>query len=137
MALVPGVLFRHSSVLLAFASIAAGQNGASYYVRGNQSDDVRDNGQGFAVAFELSQSGGATSPTTDAKLQTSLDGTVWEDVVVATQLTSSVTTLEIVQVAVPIYRLIRAITTVGGGTPPSHAGNLYLISNGNFSLTAV
>ena len=84
------------------------------------------------------QSGGASSPTSQIKIQTSPDNVNWVDNVESTQLTATGDKAETKSHAtLPILRYVRAVTTLGGGTNPNHTSEVRIISNGPFRLKSV
>ena len=87
----------------------------------------------FKVWFDLTQSGGATSPTTKAVLQTSHDGEKWADVVESTELTADGALSEWKGVA-DVGPYVRAVTVLGGATLPNHTADVYLLSHNPFKL---
>ncbi len=87
----------------------------------------------FKVWFDLTQAGGATSPTMKAVLQTSHDGTKWADVVESTQLTADGALSEWKPVA-DLGPYVRAVTVLGGATLPDHTAAVYLMSHNPFKL---
>lgn len=115
------------------------QTGTSYKVKGYGGDDTPEYAQTIQVYFKTTQSGGATSPTVQAKLQTSMDNTNWIDLVSSTQLTADSTKVETKDhstTSTPLCKYVRVITALGGGTAPNHTVTAYLISDGPLKLEA-
>ena len=112
------------------------QTGATYRILADQIDEVENPQQGFRVYFRNVQSGGATSPVSQVKLQTSYDGTNFFDVVSSTQLTADSNKAELADIVV-IGPYVRAVTVVGGATAPNHRAACLLVSNARFALKAV
>jgi hypothetical protein len=130
-------LHRNIAQLLDGASGSEDRTGPVYRILPPSDDTVNDGDQGFQVYFGLTQSGGATSPTTRAKLQTSLDKTNWIDVVVSTQLSADgakFETLDSSGPAVPLLTFVRAVTVLGGGTKPAHTVDVRLLSTAPYRL---
>jgi hypothetical protein len=130
-------LHRHSAVLFALTEASAeAQTGSSYAVLPADGDGQADSAQGFRALISATQSGGATSPTTDVKVETSADGTNWVEVAGSTQLTADGSTYEF-KALEALGPLVRARTALGGGTLPSHTAKVVLVSNGPFRLKKV
>jgi hypothetical protein len=133
-------LHRNITKLLGFAVTNEDQVGSTYEVIPASEDSVQDGDHGFQVYFGLTQTGGATSPTTTAKLQTSLDKTNWIDVVTSTQLAADGAKFETkdgAQAAVPLLPFVRAVTVLAGGTKPNHTADIRLIASAPFRLKKV
>ena len=130
-------VYRHIVTLLEVTTgTDQAQTGSSYAVLPLDGDRQTDAQQGWRVFFDATQSGGATSPTTDVTLETSHDGTEWVKVVGATQLVADGEIHEFAAVnALGPY--VRAVTAVGGGTAPTHTATVKLASNGPFRLKGV
>ena len=95
-------------------------------------DDVGDADQQWHVFVTATQSGGATSPTTDVIVETSFDGgTTWAEVASATQLAGDGGKPELIQLKALGPRL-RATKKLGGGTKPNSTAVVLLASNGLF-----
>ena len=130
-------LYRHISTLLSQTEAAnTAKTGSSFVIIADESDGVNDTQQSFKAFFDVTQSGGATSPTTDVHLQTSHDGTNWVNVVSATQLTADGAVHEFKDVSA-IGPFVRAVSSLGGGTAPNHTVTVKLASNGPFRLLAL
>ena len=112
------------------------QTGTHYAVLPLDGDKLGDAQQGWYAFFDVTQSGGATGPSTDAILETSHDGQNWIEVVKATQLMADSETHEFTAIAA-LGPYVRAVTAVGGTTPPTHTAIVKLASNGPFRLRAV
>ena len=117
------------------ASATVAQTGASYRNRPSGMDDVETPAQSFRVYFKNTQLGGATSPTSQAKLQSSYDGTTWFDVAQSTQLTADTSKGELVDITA-FGPYVRVITLVGGSTAPAHTVEARLVSNAPFTIAA-
>lgn len=128
---------RNRATLLEVTEAASeDQTGSTYAVLPSDADAQNDAGQGFRAFFALTQSGGVTSPTTDAVVETSPDGTNWVTVASATQLTSDGSGTSFVDIAA-LAGFVRARTTLGGATNPDHTAKIVLVSNGPFRLRLV
>ena len=82
--------YPFKKILLAVTADGAntGQVGETYQVRATESDEVSSDRQDFKVCFHTEQFGGTTSPTVQARLQTSWDKTNWISVCFSSQLTT-------------------------------------------------
>lgn len=130
-------IFRNVHTLLEVSDATdEAQTGSTYAVLPQDGDKLNDAQQGWHAFFDLTQSGGATSPTTDAILETSHDGTNWVEVVKATQLTQDGEGHEFKAISA-LGPYVRAVTAVGGATAPNHTATVKLASNGPFRLKAV
>ncbi len=130
-------VYRHLVTLLDVTTgTDKAQTGGTYAVLPLDGDRQSDAQQGWRVFFDATQSGGATSPTTDVVLETSHDGTNWVQAVKATQLTQDGEIHEFATV-IALGPYVRAITAVGGGTAPTHTATVKLASNGPFRLKGV
>jgi len=129
-------LFRNVHTLLDMpVAKSESQTGSGYRVVPNEGDDVGDTAQLFRVFFDLTQSGGASSPTTEASLETSWDAESWFKVVGSSQVNADGTTHEWKEAAA-LGPWVRATTKLGGGTPPSHKVTVKLCSTAPFRLRA-
>lgn len=115
---------------------ATGQTGTSYTVVPADGDGVADSSQTFRVFLFGSQSGGATTPTTVVKLETSPDGTTWVEAATSTQLQADGNVGEFKSVTA-LGPYVRARSLLGGGTPPSHTAKVVLVSDAPFRLIKV
>lgn len=132
-------LYKHMATLLSITTaVATSTTGATYRLETSTEDGVRDHEQEYQVYFYALQAGGASSPTSQIKLQTSPDNSVWHDVVTSTELTADSTEAETKDVSTaPLLKYVRAVTVLGGGTNPNHVGECRLVSNGSFRLRTV
>lgn len=112
---------------------ATGQTGTSYTVVPADGDGVSDSGQTFRVFLFAGQSGGATTPTTVVKLETSPDGNTWVEAATSTQLQADGNVGEFKSVTA-LGPYVRARSILGGGTPPSHTAKVVLVSDAPFRL---
>ena len=127
-------LFRNLQTLFAMSEAkSTAQTGTGYRVVANQGDDTSDTSQLFRAFISATQSGGVTSPTTDVNVETSWDGTSWFKVANSTQLTADGTTHEWKEIAA-LGPWVRATTTLGGATKPSHLVVVKLVSTAPFKL---
>ena len=110
-------------------AVAVATTGTSYKVSPSDLDGVPTSSQAFKVSFELVLAGGGT-PTLDAKVQTSWDGSTWHDVATMTQATAVGDSAEIKDVTV-MGRYARSVVTPGGSG--TYTGRVALVSNGHFS----
>jgi len=130
-------IYRHVATLLEVTTgTDQAQTGSSYAVLPVDGDRMTDAQQGWRVFFDATQSGGATSPTTDVLLETSHDGTNWVEITRATQLTADGETHNFAVVSA-LGPYVRASTLVAGGTAPTHTATVKLASNGPFRLKGV
>ena len=130
-----GILHRHHKTLLAISTeVNTDQTGDTKEILPAHGDSANDTAQGFQVHFLLGQTGGATSPTSILKLQTSVNGTNWVDVVSSTQLTTDGVLTETKDISSPLLKYVRVVSELGGGTKPSHSGSASLVSNAGFKL---
>lgn len=132
-------LFKNMATLLAVTTaVATDQTGNTYRIESSAEDGVRDHEQDYQVYYYGSQSGGASSPTSQLVLQTSPDNENWYDVSESTELTADGSKAETKDVSgAPLLRYVRAKTTLGGGTKPNHTCEVRLVSNGPFRLRSV
>ncbi len=126
-------VYSFKKALLAVTSaVNTDQSGVSHAVlEGGREEELA-----FKVWFDLTQAGGATSPTVKAALQTSHDGTKWATVVESTQLTADGSLSEW-KVATDLGPFVRVVTILGGATKPDHTASAYLMSHSPFKLKAV
>lgn len=130
-------LFRNSHILLTVAVASnVAVTGDKKRIVPLDADGVADKDQAFRVFFDLTQEGGADSPTTDAYLETSHDGTSWVQAAKATQLTTNAAGHEFAEVAA-LGPWVRARTALGGGTPPNHTAKVVLASTAPFRLSSL
>lgn len=94
--------------------------------------DVAANSATMNVVFNLTITGG-TSPTLDAKLQSSVDGTNWVDVASMTQLTSGSRNERVALGWLGPY--VRGIVDAGGTAAPNWTGTVTLLMDVPFSLS--
>lgn len=133
-------LHRNFAKILNVGTTNQDATGSIYEVVPASEDPTQDGDHGFQVYFSLSQSGGATSPTVQAKLQTSLDKTTWIDVVMSTVLNQDgpkVETKDAASAAVPLLTYVRAVTVLAGGTKPNHTADVALIASAPFRVRKV
>jgi len=129
-------LHRHNAALLTVSTaVATEQTGSTYAVLPADGDGVADYSQSFRVFLSASQTGGATSPTTSVKVETSTDGTNWVEAATSTQLTADGGLSELKAITA-LGPLVRARTILGGDTKPSHTAKVVLVSNGAFRIKA-
>ena len=127
---------RHKALLLAVTPATdEDQVGSTYAVLPADGDRQGDSDQAFRVFLHGSQSGGATSPTTDIRLETSDDKTNWVVAASAAQMTQDGSIHEFKAVTA-LGPYVRAVTQLGGGTKPNHTASVVLVSNGPFRLRA-
>ena len=110
-----------------------GVMGPIYTLLPADGDGVGDQNQSFRVFFHGSQQGGAESPTTDIRLETSDDRMNWVLVASATQLAQDGQVHEFKDVPA-LGPYVRATTFLSGGTRPNHTASVSLVSNGAFRL---
>lgn len=109
--------------------------GDTYRLKDNGlGDGVSAQEQTFLVVFELTAADGS-SPTVDAELQTSWDGSTWHTLSQMTQLSGAGTKKEIKTVAY-VGRYVRAVVTPGGTTAPDVTGTVRLASSGTIKVAA-
>ena len=128
------MLCRSALAMLSLTTaVTTATTGTAYKVRGRQ-DDTSDASQPFHAVFELTASGG-TSPTLDAALETSWDGTTWHTVASMTQLAGAGTKKQIVSADL-VGPFVRAVVTPGGTAAPSVTGAVRLVSGAGFQSEA-
>ena len=131
-----GVL-RHSKTLLSVPTATnSGQVGTTYVVVPADGDRVRDHEQSWVAWFTVSQVGGAGAPSTDARVETSFDGSEWVPAAEATALVAAGDVAEMQPVR-SFGPYIRAVTELAGATKPNHTASIILASDGPFRLKAV
>ena len=129
-------LYRNVKTVFTLSEAAsADQTGDTLAILPESCSGDGDGTPEFAVFFDATQAGGATSPTTQVHLQTSHDGEAWITVASSTQLTADGEKHELVELD-SLGPLVRAITTLGGGTKPNHTAKVVLASCGPFRLIA-
>ena len=112
------------------------QTGDSYQIRTTDSDEVSSDRQDFKVFFHTEQSGGTTSPTVQAHVQTSWDKTNWSTIASSTQLTADGSNDE-VKPGQTFGPFVRVVTELGGATLPDHKATVLLVSNARFRTSKV
>ena len=132
-------LFKSMATLLAVTTaVATDQTGNTYRIETAAEDGVKDHEQEFQFYFYGNQSGGASSPTSQIKIQTSPDNENWADLVESTQLTADGDLAETKSHAtLPLLKFVRAVTVLGGGTKPNHTCEVRIVSNGSFRTKTV
>ena len=127
-------LYKNMAVLLRVATaVSDDQVGDTYRVETSSEDGVHDHDQDYQFYFKATQSGGASSPTSQIKVQTSPDGENWVDLVESTELTAEGTKVETKSTTtLPLLKFVRAITSLGGGTKPHLACEVRLVSTAPF-----
>ena len=131
--------YKNMATLLAVTTaVATDQTGTTYRIETNSEDGIPDTEQDFQFYFYGSQSGGASSPTSQLKIQTSPDNENWADLVESTQLTADGDLAETKSHAtLPLLKFVRAVTVLGGGTKPNHTCEVRIVSNGSFRCKTV
>ena len=131
--------YKNMATLLAVSTaVATDQTGTTYRIETNSEDGIPDTEQDFQFYFYGSQSGGASSPTSQIKIQTSPDNENWADLVESTQLTADGDLAETKSHAtLPLLKFVRAVTVLGGGTNPNHTCEVRIVSNGSFRCKTV
>lgn len=127
-------LERHDTLQSITSAVTVATTSAAKRLRSSKHDNTENVSQNFVVVFEIDASGG-TSPTVDAKLQTSYDGTNWIDVCSMTQLVGAGSRRQQV-VADLVGPWVRSIITPGGSAAPNTTGRIRLASSAGFSLAA-
>lgn len=131
------MLYRHHADLLDQSTDTnQGVVGNTYRVQPIDADHVKDTEQEYRVLLFAQQTGGATSPTTDVRLETSVDKARWVNVAAATQLTQDGSVTEI-KSPTALGPFVRAVTQLGGGTKPNHKAKVTLLSNAPFKVVKV
>lgn len=125
------MLAKSQILLLELTAATTVQTGAAKTVRDAQYDGVDAHEQTFLGVFELTATGG-TSPTVDATLQTSFDGTTWHTIASMTQLSGAGTQTEIKPISY-LGPYNRAVVTPGGTAAPSVSGAVRLASSGTLT----
>ena len=127
-------LYKNMAVLLLVSTaVNTDQTGDTYRVETSGEDGVLDHDQDYQFYFRSTQSGGASSPTSQIKIQTSPDGDNWVDLVESTELTADGTKVETKSSAtLPLLKFVRAITSLGGGTKPHQTCEVRIVSTAPF-----
>lgn len=125
------MLAKSHTPLAELDAVSVTTAGSSVAVRDQRYDGVGAHEQTFLAVFELSASGG-TSPTVDAEVQTSFDGSVWHTVATMTQLSGVGRKDEIKPVSY-VGPYVRAVVTPGGTANPEVTGVVRLASSGSLS----
>lgn len=127
-------LFRYTQTLLLVAiATAENQTGSAKKPVPSDGDVIEDSSQGWRVFFDIEQSGGAESPTTEVFVETSHDKSNWARVLTATKLTAD-GVLHEVKDAPTLGPWLRATSVLGGGTRPNHKIRVTLASTAPFKL---
>ena len=130
-------LHRNYFKLLSITTAAnTDQSGPALRILPSSEDNLRDGDQSFQLLALVGQNGGATSPSSKVKLQTSFDKTNWIDVLESTPVTtngSRVETKDTTPANTPLLTWIRAVSVLGGETKPNHTAEVWLVSDGPFS----
>ncbi len=113
------------------SAASADVTGTTYRPKFGSDDDAND--ATMNVIFNFTTTGG-TSPTLDAKLQSSVDGTNWVDVASMTQLTGAGSRNERVALAW-CGPYVRGIVDAGGTASPNWTGSVNLLMDRPFSLS--
>jgi len=127
-------VFKYKQTLLALLEPTdVPQQGAPHVIlEGNHGESELS----FKVWFDLTQTDGASSPTTTAVLQTSHDGRMWMDVVSSTTLSADGSLSEW-QDAKDLGPYVRVVTVLGGATQPNHTLHAHLMSHNPFNTRLV
>lgn len=111
------------------------QEGDTYAIIPQEQDNSASELPRYRIWIVVTQTGGASSPTTDCTVQTSPDGTNFALVTSSTQVTTATTQTEFKEVeALGAY--VRAKTTLGGGTKPNHTAKVIVACTHPFTLQA-
>ncbi len=126
-------IFRHLQTLINVTTPSSqAQTGTTYLVL--PVEGVADESeQEFRAFIDASQSGGASSPTTDVFIQTSGNGTNWINVGNMTRITATGEQHEFVAVG-HLGPFVRVISVLAGGTLPNHTVTVKLASDRSFRL---
>ena len=116
-------------------AVTEATNGSSYLLIPGSGDGVSDGEQAFRAYFSLTVANG-TSPTLDAKLQTSWDGSTWVDVVSAKQLVGAGSGAETKDITAALGPYVRGVLTPGGTAAGDSTCDIRLLSTAPFSLKA-
>ncbi len=130
-------LHRNSFKLLDVTGKAVNtdQKGRAYRIHPSDEDPQQDRDQGFQLHAVLTQEGGAGSPGTKVKLQTSIDKVHWVDVLETAKLSENGTlavSKDTSAASSTLLTWIRAVTVVVGDTKPNHTAAVWLTSDGPF-----
>lgn len=129
-------LFPYTETIYNVTGKTASENGAIYRIVPKRNQDLVNGA--FRAFLVATQSGGASSPTTDLKVQTSVDGTNWIDWTSVTQLTADGTNEELEGAnSQDLGVYVRAVLTLGGGTAPTVAAKVLIASNIKFTVESV
>ena len=127
-------LYKNMAVLLLVSTaVNTDTTGDAYRIETSSEDGIYDHDQDYQFYFNATQSGGASSPTSQVKIQTSPDGESWMDTVESTELTADGSKVETKSTTtLPLMKYVRAVTTLGGGTKPHHAVEVRILSTAPF-----
>ena len=128
-------IFRNTRTLLSLTTAAAQpQDGTAYAILPKQGDGVSEADQRFRVFFDGVMTGGAGTPTVDARLVTSHDKTNWIVVAAITQLTGTTGERHELADINALGPYVKAVSTTGGSTKPTPTVTVVLASNSSFDL---
>lgn len=120
-------------LLVLSTAITAASTGEAKKLRTPTGDDQSNAEQAFAAVFEITATGG-TSPTVDAVVETSWDGTVWHTVASMTQLSGAGSRRQIVDIE-HLGPQVRTKVSPGGTAAPSVTGAVRLVSTGRVGVS--
>ncbi len=131
------MLYRSANSLyevIAANKVATTVTGTSKTVRGLDGDAVLDSQQNFMAVFEMVATGG-TSPTVDASVETSWDGTTWHTIASMTQLVGAGSKSQQKAITEGIGPYVRAKVVPGGTAAPDVYGTIRLVSNAPYQIS--
>lgn len=130
-------IFNHNETLYNVTGKTATETGSTYEIVPVKGGVVHQGNQEIHAVVSYTTEGGASSPTMDATIETSVDGTSWYTWGGITQVTTNTSGVQqIYTTSKFFYRYVRAKLTLGGGTAPTTACKVDLVSNGKFKLVA-
>jgi hypothetical protein len=128
------MFLRYFRVIQAITTaVTVATTGSRHALAPNRSDDVPDKDHRFLAAFEVTAAGG-TSPTVDASVETSWDGTNWFTVASMTQLVGAGSRKQVVALDY-LGPFVRSKITPGGTAAPNTVGQVTITSASLFTAT--
>ncbi len=103
--------------------------GDSVSIAPSGNDGVNNQEQGFVAVFNLTAANGS-SPTLDASVETSWNGSDWYTIASMTQLVGAGTKKQLVVATPAVGPYVRSVVEPGGTTAPDVTGTIELASSG-------
>ena len=104
-------------------------SGAAVSISPSDNDGVNNQDQAFVAVFNLTAANGS-SPTLDAYVETSWNGTDWYTIASMTQLVGAGTKKQLVVATPAVGPFVRGRVLPGGTTAPDVTGTIDLASSG-------